>query len=64
MAVYSDDEDLAALLKYLKVEKVYIVGLSLGGRIALDFTLAHPEMVPAIVPVAKSAACCEIPDTL
>jgi 3-oxoadipate enol-lactonase len=50
--VYADEEDLASLLKYLKVEKASIVGLSLGGRIAIDFALAHPEMTIAIVPVA------------
>ena len=46
---YSDKEDLAALLKFLKVEKAYIAGLSLGGRIAIDFAIAHPEMVDALV---------------
>ncbi len=42
--VYADEEDLAALLKYLQVDKAYIVGLSLGGRIAIDFALTHPDM--------------------
>jgi 3-oxoadipate enol-lactonase len=51
-AVYADEDDLAALLKYLNTGKVHIVGLSLGGRIAIDFALSHPDMVSAIVPVA------------
>ena len=51
-AVYSDEEDLAALLRQLGVQKAYVVGLSLGGRIAIDFALAHPEMTDGIVPVA------------
>ena len=46
---YSDKEDLAALLKHLKIDKAYIVGLSLGGRIAIDFAIAHPEMAEALV---------------
>lgn len=50
--VYADEEDLAALLKYLHVDKAYVVGLSLGGRIAIDFALTHPDMVDAIIPVA------------
>lgn len=50
--VYASEDDLAALLKYLKTSKATIVGLSLGGRIAVDFALAHPELVDAIVPVA------------
>jgi 3-oxoadipate enol-lactonase len=50
--VYADENDLAALLKLLHVDKAYIVGLSLGGRIAIDFALAHPDMTDGIVPVA------------
>jgi len=42
---YSDAEDLHALLDYLKVDKVHLVGLSLGGRIAIDFALAQPARV-------------------
>jgi pimeloyl-ACP methyl ester carboxylesterase len=50
--VYADEEDLATLLKYLHVDKAYVVGLSLGGRIAIDFALTHPDMTDGIVPVA------------
>jgi 3-oxoadipate enol-lactonase len=42
---YSHDEDLRALLKHLKIKSAHVVGLSMGGRIALNFTLAYPEMV-------------------
>jgi 3-oxoadipate enol-lactonase len=49
---YADEEDLFDLLHFLKVDKATIVGLSLGGRIAIDFALAHPEKVRAIIPVA------------
>jgi len=49
---YADEEDLYALLKYLKIEKAFLVGLSLGGRIVTDFALAHPNMVTALIPVA------------
>ncbi|UCC32231.1 MAG: alpha/beta fold hydrolase, partial [Phycisphaerales bacterium] len=49
---YSDSEDLYRLLKHLGVDKAYVVGLSLGGRIAIDFALEHPDMISALVPVA------------
>ncbi len=51
---YSDDEDLYRLLKFLKVRKAHLVGLSMGGRIAIDFTLTHPEMVLSLAPVASA----------
>jgi pimeloyl-ACP methyl ester carboxylesterase len=44
----SDADDLAGLLDYLKVNKAHITGLSLGGRIAIDFALAHPTRVSSL----------------
>src|SRR5881628_1352773 len=41
--------DLYALLRRLAVRRASLVGLSLGGRIAVDFTLDHPEMVYKLV---------------
>ena len=52
MAPYSDVDDLLALLDELKVGKAHLVGLSLGGRIALEFTVAHPDRVASLVAVA------------
>jgi pimeloyl-ACP methyl ester carboxylesterase len=46
---YSDVKDLLALLDALHVEKAHLVGLSLGGRIAIDFTLEHPRRVKSLV---------------
>lgn len=46
---FSHVEDLYALLKFLKVEKASLVGSSLGGIIAADFALEHPEMVEKLV---------------
>lgn len=45
---YSDAADLAALLDYLKVDKAHLVGLSLGGRIAVDFAISHPRRVSSL----------------
>lgn len=50
--VYSDENDLASLLDYLHVQTAYVVGLSLGGRVAIDFALTHAGRVDAIVAVA------------
>jgi pimeloyl-ACP methyl ester carboxylesterase len=49
---YSDHDDLRALLKHLGIEKACVMGLSLGGRIVIDFATAYPEMVAALIPVA------------
>jgi pimeloyl-ACP methyl ester carboxylesterase len=42
-------EDMAALLRHLGIAKAVIGGLSLGGYISLEFYVAHPEMVSALV---------------
>ena len=49
---FSNRQDLYDLLKHLGVEKAYVLGVSRGGQIATDFTLEHPEMVDALIPVA------------
>jgi len=49
---YSDTEDLLAVLDALAIPKAHLVGLSLGGRIAIDFTLVHPDRVASLVAVA------------
>jgi 3-oxoadipate enol-lactonase len=41
--------DLADLLSELKVDRAILVGISVGGLIALDFTLLHPGIVRALV---------------
>ena len=46
---WSESQDLYRLLKFLNVEKVYVIGLSRGGWISADFTLEHPEMVDALI---------------
>jgi 3-oxoadipate enol-lactonase len=50
-APYSDRQDLHALLQFLGIESAYLMGVSGGGALAIDFTLAHPEMVDALIPV-------------
>jgi pimeloyl-ACP methyl ester carboxylesterase len=56
------ESDLYDLLNALHVRTASIVGLSLGGRIAIDFALAHPDMVVALVPVATGVSGYEFSD--
>jgi 3-oxoadipate enol-lactonase len=49
---YSNRQDLLDLLDHLGVDKAYLIGVSRGGQIAIDFTLEHPERVDALIPVA------------
>lgn len=51
---FANYEDPVALLTSLGIEKAHVVGISFGGRIALDFALAYPEMVTSLVLVATS----------
>lgn len=51
---YSNQEDLYALLKYLKADKAYVLGLSRGGGVAFDLAVAHPEMVDALILVSAN----------
>lgn len=50
---YADRQDLLDLLTFLGIEKTYLLGLSLGGVIAIDFTLEHPNMVDALILVGS-----------
>jgi pimeloyl-ACP methyl ester carboxylesterase len=49
-----DANDVAALLKYLKVEKANILGFSDGGCTTLQLAISHPELVNKIVVVAAN----------
>jgi pimeloyl-ACP methyl ester carboxylesterase len=52
----SNHGDVAALFRHLEIEKAHIVGISFGGLVALDFTLAYPEMVASLILVAPSVS--------
>ena len=40
---YANSRDLKALLDHLKAERPHVVGLSMGGGIAVDYALSYPE---------------------
>lgn len=47
-----DADDVAALLRYLKVDKANILGFSNGGTTTLQIAIRHPEVVNKIIVVA------------
>jgi 3-oxoadipate enol-lactonase len=59
----SNHGDLAAVLDHLGVEKTAVLGLSRGGSIAVDFTLAYPDRVTALIPVAAGLGGFQTPPT-
>src|SRR5437764_10880073 len=46
---YSAPGDLKALLEYLGVGEAVIVGLSMGGGVAMSFALTYPEATRALI---------------
>jgi pimeloyl-ACP methyl ester carboxylesterase len=59
---YSNVRDLAGVLDALEVTRTVLVGCSMGGAIAIDFTLEHPERVSALVVVASGLGGFEVFD--
>lgn len=51
--VYWDHMDLRELMNTLEIDRAVLVGLSLGGRIAVDMALEEPERVEAIIAVSS-----------
>jgi len=49
-------DDLANVLRYLGVKESILVGCSMGGSTAIDFTLEHPEMVTGLVLVGSGVS--------
>ncbi|MGW2813574.1 alpha/beta fold hydrolase [Streptomyces sp. NPDC001415] len=45
---FSEADDLRRLLDHLGHERVRLVGASWGGRVAVDFTLSHPDRVHSL----------------
>ena len=53
---YSNRADLGNVLLHLKIDKAALVGCSMGGATAIDFTLEHPERVTALLPVGAGVS--------
>lgn len=48
-------EDVVALLDALQIERVFLLGHSMGGAVGLSLALAHPDRVQGLVLAATSA---------
>lgn len=47
-------DDVASLLNYLKIDSADVVGYSLGGGVALQMAIRHPNMVKKLVSISAS----------
>jgi len=55
-APYRDVDDLIAVLDRVADEPVWLVGSSMGGQVALDAALAHPDRVAGLVLLAPAVS--------
>ena len=49
---YSERADVVALLDHLGVDRAHVIGCSMGGTLATDLAIEHPERVERLVLVA------------
>jgi pimeloyl-ACP methyl ester carboxylesterase len=47
---YSYADDLRTLIEHLGISHAYVLGLSMGGMIAIDFALEYPGATDALIP--------------
>jgi pimeloyl-ACP methyl ester carboxylesterase len=47
-----DADDVAALLKHLKINKAHILGFSNGGQTSMQLAISHPELINKLVIVS------------
>jgi len=53
---FSHDRDLFELLRFLNIDRAHVIGLSVGGAIAIDFAIEHPEKVEALILAAAGTS--------
>jgi len=47
--------DTAGLMRAIDIQQAHIIGVSMGGRIALELALEHPKMIKKLVLVSTAA---------
>jgi pimeloyl-ACP methyl ester carboxylesterase len=52
--LYSDVDDLHALLTQLGIERAHLLGVSMGGNVAINFCLQHPATVASLTLVSSA----------
>jgi 3-oxoadipate enol-lactonase len=62
-APFSARDDLARLMDHVGLTRASLVGASIGGSLAIDFTLERPDRVDALVLVAPGLSGDDTPDT-
>ena len=55
-AEYDSLDDLASVLNQTASERVWLLGNSLGGRLALDLAVTHPERVAGLILLSPGAS--------
>jgi pimeloyl-ACP methyl ester carboxylesterase len=55
-APYSHHDDLAGLLDVLGIGRAHVVGLSMGGRIAVDYAVFFPNRVTRLVTIGSTVS--------
>jgi len=50
-APYAHHRDMLQLMDTLGIDTAALVGLSMGGRVVIDFAISYPDRVRALVPV-------------
>lgn len=55
-APYSGIADLVALLDHLRIDRAHVVGCSMGGTLAIDLALEHPQLVGRLVLIAAGVS--------
>ncbi|MHB8611496.1 MAG: alpha/beta fold hydrolase [Candidatus Dormibacteraceae bacterium] len=53
---YSGLDDVVALLDHLKIDRAHVVGCSMGGTLAIDLALEHPQRVEKLVLIAAGVS--------
>jgi 3-oxoadipate enol-lactonase len=53
---FSHSRDLFELFQFLNIDRAHIVGLSVGGAIAIDFAIEHPEKVDGLILAASGVS--------
>jgi pimeloyl-ACP methyl ester carboxylesterase len=46
---FAPHEDLGAVLDGLQLSRAHVLGVSMGGTVALDFALSHPDRVASLI---------------
>jgi pimeloyl-ACP methyl ester carboxylesterase len=63
-AAYSPVADLIRVLDNLHISTAHLVGNSMGGTLALDFALLHPERTGKVVVIASTASGYPAPEAI